>query len=134
MWLLGHPFAALVGQQVVAGGMMGCAESGRSGSIRTRDLAAESGGHDLHDLATDRRPWAAVSCRLPGWVLQGADVAVAQRVEDVLDLLPGRGDRADVGAAPVGDPVPERADPGVRADQLGPTPPRPSGPAGSPAW
>ena len=35
-----------------AGGMMGCAGTGRSGSIRGRDLAGV-GGHDLHD---PRRP------------------------------------------------------------------------------
>ena len=40
----------------------------------------------------------------PGGV-QGADVVVAQRVEDVLDLLSGGGDGADVAPAPVGDPV-----------------------------
>jgi hypothetical protein len=43
--------------------MMGCAKFGRSGSIRTRDLAAD-GGHDLRDLAADRSS-AAVSCRRP---------------------------------------------------------------------
>ena len=51
--LLGHPFAALVPvSRSAGGGMMGCAASGRSGSIRTRDLAADvlvRGGHDLHD-------------------------------------------------------------------------------------
>ena len=69
------------------------------------DLAAD-GGHDLHDSRPTREPvprW--VSCHLPGRV-QGADVAVAQRVEDVLDLLAGRGDRADVSAPALSDPVP----------------------------
>jgi len=47
----------------------GVRQSGRSGSIRKRDLAVDV-GHDLHDLATDREPWGAtVSRRLPGWVL-----------------------------------------------------------------
>ena len=46
------------------------------------------------------------SCRLPSWMLQRADVAVAQRVEDVLDLLPGSRDRADVAAPASRDPVP----------------------------
>ena len=51
-WLLGHPFAAWSAVGSWPGGMMGCAASGRSGSIRTRDLAADQdacGGHDLHD-------------------------------------------------------------------------------------
>ena len=72
---------------------MGCAASGRSGSIRTRDLAADQnacGGHDLHDPRPTGVSWAAGSCRLPvlmgGWVLQRADVSVAQRIEHVLDL------------------------------------------------
>jgi hypothetical protein len=47
--LLGHPFEASDSCEG-RGRMMGCATFGRSGSIRTRDLAAD-GGHDLHD------PW-----------------------------------------------------------------------------
>ncbi len=74
----------------------------RRGSRRGRDVR---GGHDLHDP----RPtgtFGSRSCRLPSWVLERADVAVAQRIEDVLDLLAGGRDRADVAAPAVGDPVP----------------------------
>ena len=44
--------------------------------------------------------------------VQCADVVVAQRVEDVLQLAAGRGDHPDVAAAAGGDPVPD-ARPGV---------------------
>jgi len=53
-WLLGHPFAAVDGRWFVAGRHDGVRQSGRSGSIRQRDRAAD-GGHDLHDLATDQK-------------------------------------------------------------------------------
>ena len=56
------------------------------------------------------------SCRLPIWVLERADVAVAQRVEDVLDLLAGGRDRADVAASASRDPVAQGTDPGMCAD------------------
>ena len=66
--------------------------------------------------------------------VQGADVVVAQRVEDVLELAAGGGDDADVAAAAGGDPVAELPDAAGRWAGSAPTPPRPSGPAGSPAW
>ena len=46
-------------------------------------------------------------------MFQGAHVTVAQRVEDELQLAPGRGHGADVAAAAVGDPLPQ--DPGHSA-------------------
>jgi hypothetical protein len=101
-WLLGHPFEA--SDSVSVGGrMMGCAKFGRSGSIRTRDLAAD-GGHDLRDLAADRSS-AALSCRRLRWWSQGADMVVPQRVEHVLDLLASGGDHTDVAAATGTDSV-----------------------------
>ncbi len=48
----------------------------------------------------------SASCRVSSRVLERADVAVAQRVEDVLDLLAGGRDRADVAAPALSDPVP----------------------------
>jgi hypothetical protein len=43
-------------------------------------------------------------------------VPVAQRVVDVLDLPAGGRDAADVPAAALGDPLPQRTDVGVRAE------------------
>jgi len=58
----------------------------------------------------------ALTHRGPG--LQGADVMIAQRVEDVLELLPGRGHGTDVAAAPGGDPVPHPTHLGVSGQHL----------------
>ena len=50
--------------------------------------------------------------RSGGWTQQCADVAVAQRVVHVVELVPGGGDVADVAAAAVADPVAELPDAG----------------------
>jgi len=57
VWLLGHPFAAWSAFGSWPGGMMGCASPVGRGQSAWLDLAVPSerdGGHDLHDLATDR--------------------------------------------------------------------------------
>ena len=115
-WLLGHPFAA-----PCRGGMMGCAESSRSGSIRTVDLAVapqELGGHDQHGLATDRRARASAwSCR-GARTVQRSDVMVTQRVEHVLEVLASGCDHPDVAAPPLPDAVADGTDPAGLGEDL----------------
>ena len=76
------------------GRMMGCAPSwglGRSGSIRTRDLAADGasgGGHDLHDPRPTEGRW--VSCGRPG---RGGVLGRGGRAARSRPARPGRGRR-----------------------------------------
>ncbi len=108
-----------------SGRMMGCAKRGCSTAGRgqsegsttpPRDSSEYRGGLDLHGLAAGRRSLgshaaapclAVVPCAgLAAWAarrVQGADVVVAQRVVDELDLFAGRGHGADVLPTPVGD-------------------------------
>ena len=76
----------VIGLQVVAGRHDGVRCVGRSGSISELDLATtgeRGGGHDLHDSRPTRG--SAVSRALP----ERTNMAVAQRVEDVVHLRPG---------------------------------------------
>lgn len=99
-----HPFAepALHAQAYVGGGMMRFVGSWPVWSIRTRDRAV-GGGHDLHDRAPTKRTGGGgrASCGPP---VQRADLPVAQRVVDVLELAAGRGHGGDVLPAAGRDP------------------------------
>ncbi len=81
-------------------------------SIRGGDHAEVSGGHDQHDL---HPPRLGSRSRRRGRRRggQGADVSVAQPVEDQLDELAGGGDHADVAPASGADLVAEPAEAGV---------------------
>jgi hypothetical protein len=93
-WAAGHPFAAAGRHDGVRGAL--------AGGVNQEATTPGVGGHDKND---PRRPGESRRrCSLrrrQGF--QGAYVAVAQRVEDELQLAPGCGDRSDVAAAAVGD-------------------------------
>jgi hypothetical protein len=98
------------------GGLMGYAVHWTAGSISYGATTPGDGGHDLHD---PRRPGISQGWRSrhPRLMFQGAHVAVAQRIEDELQLTPCRGHGADVAAAAVCDPFPQH--PGQAASGQG---------------
>ena len=95
---------------------MGFAVHWPAGSIRGATTPGV-GGHDLHDPRRPGESRRRCSCH-PRQVFQGAYVAVAQRVEDKLQLAPGGSNTADVAAAMVGDPLAQHPDHAAFGDGL----------------
>jgi hypothetical protein len=104
------------------GGMECCDRSRWVGSIKRDDHAARGAGIMTPAIRTHRCCGAGgCSCRRRCWWpgrVQGADVVIAQAVEDQPDQLAGRGNNTDVAAAPGRDPIPGLPEAGMSGKAL----------------